>query len=387
MANKTNCNINGTDYYRLTKTVGYRLDKRGHQRQEQVVFYGANKKEAMAKYEDYMAKKATGIDSKKQYFGIMADKWIYSFLVHDDRLADRTKEAYIGRWNKYVVTSDLYSMRLEDISALTLQDFYNTCPGPASAVSTIHKVMKLFYKYLEQEGYSRDYTRVLVAPKKKKPKSIEETELDVWSDEDLEKILNNFDKADPRFRLKFLLILATYTGCRISELLAITYDDISNNEIEINKQTVFRPSFAKGKKNTYKMDLDPPKTPSAYRRIPMNSIVQEALQEHIKWQKKDMRKHKYKTNFLFTTETGELYERRNIDRAVERYYKRIGVVPRGFHAYRRAFGTNLCKNGVPIQVTSKLMGHSDISVTAKYYVDIASDEKVDAVERLVGKAV
>ena len=50
--------------------------------------------------------------------------------------------------------------------------------------------------------------------------------------------------------------------------------------------------------------------------------------------------------------------------------------------YRHTFGTNLCRQGVPIQTASKLLGHDDISTTAKYYVNVSADEKARAIETL-----
>lgn len=55
---------------------------------------------------------------------------------------------------------------------------------------------------------------------------------------------------------------------------------------------------------------------------------------------------------------------------------------RKFHVYRHTFGTMLCDNGVPIQVASSLLGHADISITAKYYVNIGLEQKQDAMELL-----
>lgn len=47
-------------------------------------------------------------------------------------------------------------------------------------------------------------------------------------------------------------------------------------------------------------------------------------------------------------------------------------------------GTNLCRKGITLQTAYKLMGHSDISITAKYYVNVLADEKQRAVDLLAG---
>ena len=54
----------------------------------------------------------------------------------------------------------------------------------------------------------------------------------------------------------------------------------------------------------------------------------------------------------------------------------------GFHAYRHTFGTKLAASGVSLQTLSSLMGHSDISVTAKYYIKVPAAEKIEAIKAL-----
>ncbi len=62
--------------------------------------------------------------------------------------------------------------------------------------------------------------------------------------------------------------------------------------------------------------------------------------------------------------------------------KKIGVPQRGFHTYRHTFGTMLCNRGVPIQTASVLLGHADIKITARYYINVSLDEKAKAVNVL-----
>lgn len=46
------------------------------------------------------------------------------------------------------------------------------------------------------------------------------------------------------------------------------------------------------------------------------------------------------------------------------------------------FATNLVKSGIPIQVASSLLGHANISITAKYYVGVDVDQKRQAIAQL-----
>ena len=275
-------------------------------------------------------------------------------------------------------------MSLDEVHASTLQEFYNSLNYSKSGLNAIDKVMKRFYRYLEQEGYARNITHSLVLPSKAKPVTRDKNKVIVWDDSEIDAISNGFDKSQKGFRLRFLLVLAYYTGCRISELLALTYTDFIENSVSINKQTVRRAEFTQNKKTKYFMDIDPPKSEASYRVLPLTDDAMKELVRHRRWQKEDMLKNGYRTEYLFTTDSGTLYDRHNITHACNRYYDRIGVEWKGFHAYRHTFGANLCRKGIPIQVASKLLGHSDINVTAKYYVEVAMEEKRAAVEALSG---
>ena len=129
-------------------------------------------------------------------------------------------------------------------------------------------------------------------------------------------------------------------------------------------------------------DINVPKTANSIRKIPLHETVLSELSIHKRWHLKEQLQKGYRTEYVFTTDSGKLYDPSNVRTALNRYYKRIGVEEKNIHAYRHTFGTNLCRQGVPIQTASKLLGHDDISTTAKYYVNVSADEKARAIETL-----
>lgn len=183
-------------------------------------------------------------------------------------------------------------------------------------------------------------------------------------------------------RLRLLVILGIHTGCRISELLALSYSDISGNVLSVNKQLTRKLQIEPMETTSTLEVTDRQKTTTAARTIPLNDTVLKELEVHKNWQRIEMMKNGYRTDYLFTTASGKFCDRHNVTRSLNRLYKRIGVPSKPFHVYRHTFGTNLCKNGVPIQTASKLLGHKDINMTAKYYVDVDMEEKQKAVETI-----
>ena len=179
-------------------------------------------------------------------------------------------------------------------------------------------------------------------------------------------------------RLRLLVVLAANTGARISELLALTYSDIKGNILYITKQLKDESS-----KPDDKGMYTTTKTNSSNRVVPLSKAVLKEISIHRAMHNREMMANNYKTNSIFTTSTGNHYYRKNISLALSRLYKRIGVTHHVFHSFRHTFATNLSKAGVPIEETSKLLGHSSIAVTSKYYIDVDAQRKLDAVEKIV----
>lgn len=384
MASKTNCKKNGKDYYRITRTIGHRLNAAGNEVPVRKDFYGKSKKEAEALYQEFVDRQKAGLESKKQYFGIMAENWIDTFLVNEAKLKAGTKDLYINTWRKYVPTSDFYNLPVEDVSAGTIQRFYNSLDASGNVIATINKVMSRFYKYLVQEGYAAHNITDSLTWKKSREKKAED--IVIWTEEELDTILHSFDMAQEGFRLRFLIVLAAYTGMREGELIGLKYSDIDTKKkcLYVRQQVINKPIFKKGEKTEYKLEIAELKSDSSYRTIPLCDDILQELKRHRVSHWEEQLKEGYRTEYVFTTNSGKLYNKKNLSRACKRYYARIGVSAKCFHTYRHTFGTMLCKRGVPIQTASVLLGHSNINITAKYYVNVSHDEKMQAVNVLAG---
>lgn len=384
MAKKTNFTVidkNGVEhnYYRMTKVIGHKLNENGKEVPVRKTFIGSCKADAEAKYRVFVEKQSAGIESKNQYFGVLADSWISEFFINDGSLKDSTKARYIAAWNRKVKKLDLYHLPLDSVTAKMIQAAYNDLASsgtPISEIKTIHKLMRKFYRYIDFEGLGRDMTSSLMLPKEKVNAAGEE--ISVWSDEEIRAILGSFDKADNRFRHRFLIVLAYYTGCRKSELLALTYDDITENGVKITKTLAeVSDGLENGKMKTH-LSVTDPKTRNSVRTIPVDPVVMDELKLHKKWHKAEQMKNKYRTDYIFTTDSGEFYNNKNLDVALSRYYKKIGVEPKTMHTYRHTYASNLCRFGVPIQTACDLLGHDSIETTARFYVNVAEDSKRDA---------
>lgn len=375
MASKTNVVINGVPYYKITRKVGMKKSKSGEWIGNYKAFYGKSKKEAEAKFQEYMHNQNRAGNSS-QPVGALIDEWIEAvFKVSDS--ADGTKSRYISCYNNYFKDYAIAGTICSEIRPLDLQTHYNKLNCPPSSIKALNKLLRRFFKYAAVNGLCDDITASVEVPRtdSKSKYDPDKESIEVWSDEELRELLTRMEAQE--HRLYFLVVLAVNTGARISELLALKYSNLEGGVMQINKQV----------SNVSVNDIKSPhltkeKTSSSRRVIPLNTAVIDALKKHRAWHKKEMKDCGYVTDNVFTTKSGKYYDRHNIATALYRFYDSNGIPRHKFHAFRHTFGTNLSKAGVPIEETSALMGHSSIDVTAKYYINISAERKRSAVELL-----
>ena len=145
----------------------------------------------------------------------------------------------------------------------------------------------------------------------------------------------NTDKL--KYRKLSLIVKVLYlTGLRISELINIHRNNIKLNgvcKIEI---------IGKGSKQRF---------------TEISRKLHQEIQET--FNSKD---------WLFCTKTGNRLDRNNILKEIEKAYRELFGVKVGLHTHRHLFATELVKAGTPIHIVSKMLGHSDVNTTAKYYL-------------------
>lgn len=356
----TNTTINGYDYYRLRKKIG---EKDG----EPVLkpFYGENKSDAEDKYDKWREAQIRAEYERKiadlSTLSERADQFIENALKPSHKYAEGTKERYESSYRTHVRGTWLDKMVVSDIEASDIQKFYNELDVSESSLKAVNKFMSAFYKWLVLNRYATNILDAVELPAK--PSTKRHEDIVIWTDDEIQQITENLGD----YRLRFLVYVLLYTGIRIGEALSLKYSDFDGDTLRIRRQWNLG-------------EIKPPKAGSV-RDIPLHVILKEELKRHRTWHEKEMQEQGYDTDYVFTTSAGGLLDSKNCRRSLERYYERIGIQKKHTHTYRSTFCTQLCRLEVPIEVASKLLGHSNISVTAKHYAFIRHDTKMDAISK------
>ena len=358
------------EYFRITRTIGHEY-KHGKKVPIKKQFVGTSKGNAEAKYKEFLKDQAEAKYAAEQekaaqdlkLFREYAEEYTYEVLPVS-AYGHGTKEQYERSYRVHIKNTWITTMVMKDIKAKDIQDFYEQLDVSKQTLESIHKWMSAFYKWIVIKDYGSNILSAITLPKKRD--SSKGKDIVVWEQDEIQKI---FAKAEEeKHRLLFLFKVLFYSGLRISEALGLKYSDITNGQIHVERQ------YERGV-------LCPPKH-NSYRTLPAHTELLRALEDHILWHKEEMRKNKYKGDYIFTTSTGKLLDYHNVRRSMERLYKRCDIAPKKIHAYRSTFCTELCRAKVPIEVASKLMGHKSVEVTAKHYALIREDTKAEAISML-----
>lgn len=380
MAVKTNCTKKGRKYYRITISLGRNSEGKLIRKE----FYGASKKEAEAKRDAYLNNINNGLDVKydKQTLGKTMLVWLEQYIKLSCKPS--TFERYEGIYRNHIANSNIYSFIISNIKPINIQVFYNDLYKKGKSSSTIYSINKLlkgFFNYCINQSYI--VTNPCAGKKVIIPGNLksEKKKIEVFSDEDLRKIINSKEKSV----IKYLAIFSLSTGMRRGECLGLKWSDISDDEINIERSCKTVALYDDNNNKKYTPIIQAPKTRNSIRTIPLPSSLKPVLKEIKAMQIENKFKARTSYNdlgFVFCNNLGGLLDDRNISRSFKRFLKRCDVEYKNFHSLRHTYATKQLEMNIPLKTTSSLLGHSDIYITANTYTHVLKQHREKAVDIL-----
>ena len=160
------------------------------------------------------------------------------------------------------------------------------------------------------------------------------------------------------------IIICLYTGIRLGELLALTWDDID-----------FEKKFLYIKKTAYKikingknqMVIDKPKTKKSNRIIPLPDKLLNLLQ---------LSKNKSNSYYILSTKTNNMVDIRSYQRTFESILNKCGIKHYNFHCLRHTFATRALELGMDIKTLSEILGHTNVAITLNRYAHSLLEYKI-----------
>lgn len=200
-------------------------------------------------------------------------------------------------------------------------------PYQRNTLHSLVKVLKKFLGFLFEYNYTPVFKinkNVLIKPEVKA--------IITFSEDDVSEFFNNMDDKNSNFKTTMALLF--YTGLRPSDIYNINIDDLD---------------LKNGLMRYYSQKTD------EHFVVPIHKDLIPIL-EH--------RCNEVKSGKLLDYDRVD-----SIGKAFRRYLKKIGLLGKGYtlRTFRKSFITSAHDSGMDLATVSKLVGHHNITTTARYY--------------------
>lgn len=167
------------------------------------------------------------------------------------------------------------------------------------------------------------------------------------------------------------ILICMFTGIRIGELCALTWEDISleSNTIRIHR-TMQRIQTSNGLNKT-KILISEPKSQCSIREIP----VAESLRNFLEL-------YHDKIGYVLTGKCNKYVEPRTLQNHFKAILKTCEISNASFHTLRHTFATRCIELGFDVKSLSEILGHSSVNITLNRYVHPSMDLKQKNIDKL-----
>ena len=367
--------INGIEYQRYRKIYNGTTKE----------FYGRTVKEVKEKIKEFESRNmyVKKTDVQKQTFGEYLDNWFENVRVYEVESSTYLRNEQTI--NYHIKDSSLYNAQIINVDFELCQALINKLSEKysRSTISKVYVILNMCFNYALTKGHIGENPMMKVKMPKESSLVKKKKEAKWLSSNDVEKLVLEAERLNTReFRIKgkvgervygvnaYYVILIIYTGLRIGELMALTWNDIDfkNKTLSVNK------SRAKGKiDGKTVLYVKDPKSESGTRIIPLSDRAIYALQKIKECSSSD-------SDLVVSNTSSES----NITRTINRMLFRAGCETEkcGLHALRHTFGSLLLEKGIDLKTISYLLGHSDITVTANIYLHVTREQAINSIEVL-----
>ena len=280
-------------------------------------------------------------------------------------------------------------LQVANISPEDLQKFINDKCNTGLSESSLKKIYNLlgeFFRYISKKGIIRHNPMELVEMPHSSYIQQKDKEIEVFTLDEVKKIIRTAESVDedgkPQYRYGEAVVLLLLTGLRVGELQGLHIDNISLNDkvLRINRSVYTMKNRDGGGVEVVVGEV---KTKKSRRTIPLNDRAVLAVQRLLETT------YNSETGYLLCTDKGKIVTYSNFRKNYHAILKSADVERKGIHATRHTFATMSLKNAEDkgrIKDVSEILGHSDVTVTYRYYIKTDNEDKRDLMDQ-VGRLI
>jgi len=302
-------------------------------------------------------------DSRPSTIAELIEHYRLKELIEDDqgRKAHSTRAAYECYLNGWIVPR-WGNHRLPQVKSVAVEEWLGSIERARGTKAKIRNIMSaLFSHAMRYEWADRNPIR-LVRQSAKREKIPDVLEL-----HELQALLSKL-----AVRERTLVLLDAATGLRVSELLALRWDDIDFENLEIRVT-----------ESIWHQVVGVCKTEASARPVPMDSYMAEDL---LRWRKTCA--YPMESDWVFASPTMKGKQPYWPDNLMKRYIKpaakKAGIHKNiGWHTFRHTFGTLLKANGEDVKTVQELLRHANSRITLDVYTQAVGSNKRAAQSKVV----
>lgn len=272
-----------------------------------------------------------------------------AIMQNYSRATIRNAEQYMVMLSRFIS----FDTKIEDITEAVYEDVFTRCRGKyrdetiKTLNSTLRKLINLSYK-----------KRLITENPLARAENVRAKKTDkirILTPEEWRKIDTYFGEGTTGNRqFRFMLNILYYTGIRIGECLALTWEDFegSQEKMRLNiSKTILQDGTPK---DTTKNKKD--------RRIPLSPVVIRFYLEACEGSIADKKQRIFETTY------------NTCIRRLSGACKKLGISHCSCHSFRHTFISNLMRNGVPLPVVEKVSGDTQKTIFERYSHMFEDDE-------------
>ncbi len=324
------------------------------------------------------------------------------FIVSKTDLKDSTRNGYTYNYNKYI-KPEFGNTRISAVKHSDILGFYGCLIRDVGltvrTVEIIHNILHPMFNLAVKDHSIRDNPAHEAMKDLKKNNNSKEKEVHTLTKEEQEIFFDFVENSDTYSHWLDLFIVMLGTGCRIGEILGLTFADLDfkNNNININHSISYRPQ----EDGKCKHRISTPKTKKGTRNIPMLPEVKEALLRVKADQKLNGRCESVVdgySGFVFMNRDKKVMMFSSVNKAIARIVKEqnkqasedksvenpVMLTHFTAHSFRHTFCTRLFEKSQDFKAIQELMGHADVQTTMNIYDKVFPDRRNQVITNLTG---
>ena len=286
----------------------------------------------------------------------VAEKWLKEYA---DTVQDSTYIKTERNLQNHIYPT-LGDQKISSLTPLQLQEQVNAWSKKLVYGRKMKGLMNNICKYAIRHGYiSTNPVESVTTLVKKRV----DTDSDFYDKEELKSFLELVDQTD-ELRKKVLFRLLAFTGARKGEVLALKWEDWTNNTLSINK------AITRGFDGE---SVGATKNKSSNRLISLDKKTSDLLTE--------LRKMNPTTTYIFENEFGKPIPGTLPRKWLQQIVKDSDMRPIRIHGFRHTHASLCFEAGMTLKQVQYRLGHSDLKTTMNIYTHITREAKDDIGEK------